>query len=205
MSQQSVRNVVAFVLVLLSCKPSTTAVTATEDRRTRCATTGQRPSSNRDLEVEIHDPGDPGPDVRAISAEVFFSEWPPASVSGPEYMQTRPNQLKRSFYSARCRVADPASIRRLWAAYKAARSSSAVFDLKCPLDPTATDARLMVVFSTSDHSDRWVAAGLPCTDRPLMTTEDYRLHEKDGALLRELADIVGARAEIEAADPDIWR
>lgn len=203
MTQPSVRSVV--ILVLLSCHPSTAAVTVTEDRRTTCSTTGQVPTSNRDLEVEIHDPGDPGPDVHPVSAEVFFSRWPPASVSGPEYSQIGPNQLKRSFYSARCRITDPASVRRLWDAYRAARSSRIVFDLNCPADPTATDARIMVAFSSSDHADRWVAAGLICRGRLLMTTDDYRLHEKDGALLRELADIVGARAEIEAADPDIWR
>jgi len=33
-----------------------------------------------------------------------------------------------------------------------------------------------------------------------MVTDDYQQHEKDGALLRELANVVGAVADVEKAD-----
>jgi hypothetical protein len=38
-----------------------------------------------------------------------------------------------------------------------------------------------------------------------MLTDDYQLHEKDGPLFRELAELVGVRQELEDAKPGIWR
>jgi hypothetical protein len=110
-----------------------------------------------------------------------------------------PENLKTSWYRKREIVESQIVTDKLWKAYKAVRSSSAV-----PLSTECQyDARIMVVFSTSEPAERWVAAGQTC--RILMLTDDYQLHEKDGALLRELADVVGAGSELGNADPNIWR
>lgn len=39
----------------------------------------------------------------------------------------------------------------------------------------------------------------------LMVTEDRRLHEKNGHVLRDMADAIGVTAQMEAAVPDIFR
>jgi hypothetical protein len=39
----------------------------------------------------------------------------------------------------------------------------------------------------------------------MVVTDDYRLHEKDGHLFRQLAEAVGVREELEKGHPDIWQ
>ena len=146
----------------------------------------------------FRDPGPPGTEVRILSAEVYFRHWPPAPCGGPECSLAWPEDLRTSYYRKRQRVQDPTSVDMLWRAYKAVRSSAAIPPSKNCQD----DARIMVVFSTTEPAERWVAAGQTC--RVLMVTDDYQLHEKDAVLLRELADTVGVSEELEKADPDIW-
>ena len=200
----------ALLVLVASCKPSTPGLRPSPvanqpdagsqpdarsypDAGSLCATTGQVPAWRRPEYFQIGDPQQPSPDVRVLGAEVFFHEWPPIP---PHYDAMWPEQLEKSSYKIRCRVDDSATLQRMWEGYKSVRASAPAS--VCPV----YDARLMVVFSTSDHKHRWVAIGRPCGlgSRTLMVTDDYQQHEKDGALLRELANVVGAVADVEKAD-----
>ena len=137
--------------------------------------------------------------VRVLSAEVFFRHWPAGFCGGPECSLAWPEDLKTSYYRKRRRVDNPAVVDSLWRAYRAVRASSAI-----PSSTTCQDdARIMVVFHTAEPAERWVAAGRTC--RVLMVTDDYKMHESDGAFLRDLAELMGVREELEKADPTIWR
>ena len=151
--------------------------------------------------MEVRDPGQPGPDVRVLSAEVFFHQWPPEP---PDWVAMRPEELTKSSYRVRCRVDDSAALQRMWEGYKSVRASGPPGDS----DPCHVfDAHIMVVFSTSDNERRWVAAGRPCWSgsRTLMLMDDYQRHERNGALLRDLAEVVGAVADMQRAQPNIWQ
>lgn len=198
------------LLFMASCRPSTssssvcprpTASPPDAGFSWSCTTKGQIPYRGTPWNTATRVPQPPGPDVRVLSAEVFFDEWPFAPPHGGA---VEPEQLSQSSYKVRCRVDDSAALQRMWERYKAVRASAPPGDsATCP----AWDAHIMVVFSSSDSERRWVAAGRPCGygSRTLMVTEDYQRHERNGGLLRELAEVVGAVGDMQLPEPTIWQ
>ncbi len=137
--------------------------------------------------------------VRPVCAEVFFSEWPRFDTCGaPECDSTEPWELRTTHYRLRRQIDDPEVLDRLWSDYVSVRATPG----QLPFGACEHDARIMVVFYTPEPDTRWVAAGVSC--RTMMLTDDLRLHEKDGPVLREMAEALGVREEMEKAVPGIW-
>ena len=145
----------------------------------------------------IRDLGPPGRNVHVTRAEVVFRWWP-AVCGGPECETTFPEKLRAMRDTRRKSLNDPLLVERLWKDYGTIRASG-----ERPYNGCVDDARIMVRFCTSEPAERWLAAGASCD--VLMVTEDRRLHERNGPVLRDMADAIGVTAQMEAAVPDIFR
>jgi len=151
-------------------------------------------------------PGMPGANIHPSRAEVFFRDWH-ASCAPPGgwCVLISPDDLtSKAYYTKRVTVSDPAVVERLWADYIAVKSSKVVM----PSADCGDDARIMAVFHTSEPTLRWFAAGQGCPapgGKVMMVVEGRWLREKNGQVLRDMADDIGVAAQMEAAVPDIFR
>jgi hypothetical protein len=150
-------------------------------------------------------PGLPEPSVHPGHAEVFFSRWL-TTCAGHEWclVLSAADLSSAAYYTKRVRVSDPVLVERLWADYITVKASK----LEQPSGDCLDDARIMVVFRTSEPTLRWFAAGQGCPPpggKVMMVTEGRWLHEKNGAVLRDMADAIGVTAQMETAAPDIFR
>jgi hypothetical protein len=157
-------------------------------------------------EMRVRDLGTPGANVHVLRTEAFFRAWP-AVCGAPECTTTFPEGLKSTEYQKRLRIDDPALVERLWKDYVLARASSACPPSGCYAhDDCADDAKIMVVFCTSEPAERWLAAGNSAAcGQPLMVTEDYRFHARNGPIIRDLAEAIDVKDKIESEMPEIFR